>query len=256
MSTGNSKRKTEVSFSEKDFRNSINNFYGMKLSDEQKEFRDAILDKNIDLVMVDAKAGSGKTTIAVGTAVLLVHYGLYQGITYVVSPVEESTQGFRPGTIEEKSDDYMKPLYQALVEANEVPSKVINSSNNIQGKKDGTAFVDCITHTFLRGQNIKNRVVILDECANYYFDQLKKTITRMHDSCKVILTGHCGQCDIISHPERSGFYIYKKALEHDIMEGTVKRAKICKLTKNFRGWISNWADDVIYDEWVDRIGDV
>lgn len=250
------KTKSKVSeyngFSRKDFLNAIETFYGMKLDDEQREFRDAILDKDINLVAVDAASGTGKTTLAVCTAVLLVEYGFYDGITYVVSPTNEMVQGYLPGSIEEKSEPYMEPLYEALLKANKVPNQVICSSSNMMGRKEGIAYVNCMTHTFLRGCNIENKVVILDEVQNYYFDSLKKTGTRLHDSNKVIMIGHTGQCDLYKKSEKSGYYIYLKALEEGIKNGDINWAKICKLYNNHRGRISQWFDSVDFDEWFMR----
>ena len=51
-------------------------------------------------------------------------------------------------------------------------------------------------------------MVIIDEAQNYYFDELKKVLTRLHDSCKIIVIGHEGQNDLFDHPERSGFVPY------------------------------------------------
>jgi phosphate starvation-inducible PhoH-like protein/PhoH-like ATPase len=224
-------------------------FFGIKLDEYQKKFRDAILSPKYDLVAVNAKAGTGKTTIAVCASVLLHYYRDYDQIIYVMSPVAEQKQGFLPGSIAEKSAPYFEPLIQALTEANEVPNQVLDTEDNIEGRKRGTAYVRPVTHTFVRGCNIKKSVVIIDEAQNYYMDDLKKTITRCHDSDKVILIGHTGQCDIVQHPERSGFKIYFRALMSDIESGIVTRGLVCELKKNYRGWLSNWADDVQFDNY-------
>lgn len=57
-------------------------FYGLQLDEQQKEFRDAIWSTNKLIVFCDAKAGSGKTTIATATANLLVKYGRYKNIAH------------------------------------------------------------------------------------------------------------------------------------------------------------------------------
>ena len=56
----------------------------------------------------------------------------------------------------------------------------------------------------------ENKVVIVDESQNFYFDELMKVLTRIHDNCKVIVIGHDGQNDLINNPERSGFVPYLK----------------------------------------------
>ena len=98
-----------------------------------------------------------------------------------------------------------------------------------------------MTHTFLRGTNFENKVVIVDEAQNFYFDELKKVLTRVHDSCKVIVIGHDGQNDLISNPERSGFVPYMEWFNND------ERTAVCRLEKNYRGWISQHADDLTYN---------
>ena len=93
-------------------------FYGLQLDEEQLTFANAIWNPDIDIVFVDAKAGTGKTTIAVGVANLLVHYGFFDELIYIMSPYGERKQGWLPGTITEKSSVYFEALYQALVECN------------------------------------------------------------------------------------------------------------------------------------------
>ena len=90
----------------------------------------------------------------------------------------------------------------------------------------------------MRGCNFENKVVILDEAQNLYFDEMNKVLTRMHDSCQVIVIGHSKQCDIYYNPERSGFVKYLNHFSKD------EKCAVCYLTKNYRGWISNTADEL------------
>ena len=213
-------------------------FYGLELDAEQIAFRDAIWNPEKLIVFCNAKAGTGKTQIAVATANLLVQYGIYSGIVYVVSPTQEQVQGYIPGDMETKSAPYMELLYEALIKIGVNPTTSILSSDNIRGMKEGTAFIECMTHTFLRGCNFENKVIILDESQNFYNDQLKKTLTRIHDNCKVIVIGHTGQVDLYKNPERSGFSRYLEHFKGD------DRTAICELTVNHRGWISTHADEL------------
>lgn len=213
-------------------------FYGLELDDDQKKFRDAIWDKNKLIIFCDAKAGSGKTTIATGVANLLVKYGRYDGIVYIASCTQEHKMGFLPGDIASKESPYFVPFYQALEKIGEN----INTAtyDDIMNQKNGTAFIQCMTHTYLRGCNFENKVIILDECQNYYLDELKKTLTRIHDNCKVIVIGHSGQIDLYYNPDRSGFVKY---MEH-FANTNDDRVAICQLTQNYRGWISRTADEL------------
>ena len=61
-------------------------FYGLALDEDQKKFRDAIWSPEKLIVLCNAKAGTGKTTVALGVANLLYQYGLYNGIIYIASP--------------------------------------------------------------------------------------------------------------------------------------------------------------------------
>ena len=211
-------------------------FYGFKLDEEQQVFRDAIWSKDKLIVFCNARAGTGKTTIATATADLLVKYGYYKGIVYIASPTQEQKQGYLKGTIEEKSEPYFEPFYQALMKI----GVNLNTATyaDIMNEKNGTAYIECMTHTFLRGCNFENKVIILDEAQNYYTDELKKVLTRIHDNCKVIVIGHSGQIDLYNNPQNSGFVRYLNHFSKD------DRCAVCQLTHNYRGWISNFADEL------------
>lgn len=212
-----------------------NRFYDLILDDEQVAFRDAVLDLRKTIVFCDAAAGTGKTTIAMGAANILVQdkRNELDGIVYIVSPYGEGKQGYLPGSITEKSEVYYEPAYQAMVEVGMNPYADVDSKTISEKKKAGDGFVKLLTHTYLRGTNLKNKVVILDESQNYTVAELKKVLTRCHDSCKVIVIGHTGQIDISGG---SGFARYLMHFENE------DRAAVCKLSTNHRGWLSTFAD--------------
>lgn len=211
-------------------------FYDVTLDDEQLAFANAIWSNDIDIVFCDAKAGSGKTFVATGVANMLVKYGFYKGITYIMSPYGERKQGWLPGTITEKSSVYFEPFYQALERCGVNTFTEINTESMVN-QKNGTGFITCITDTYLRGSNLDDCVVILDECQNFSVPQLKKTLTRIGSHAKVIVIGHTKQCDL-ENPKQSGFAQY---IEH--FSGK-ERCAICTLTTNHRSWISQWADEL------------
>ena len=210
-------------------------FYGIDLDDEQKVFANAIWNPENLIVFCDAKAGTGKTTIATGVANMLVQYGIYDGIVYIAAPVQEEKLGYMPGDIQSKTSQYFDSLYQALIKLNINPQTAINQLA-VENMKNGTGYIDTITHVFLRGQNFENKVVIVEESQNMYLDELRKVLTRIHDNCKTIVIGHVGQCDLYHHPENSGFAKY---IEHFKNE---PYAQVCTLTKNYRGKVSTHAD--------------
>ena len=211
-------------------------FYDMILDEEQEAFVKAIKDKNKTIIFCDAAAGTGKTTLAMGTANLLYQdkRNDLDGIVYIVSPYGEGKQGYLPGSITEKSEVYYEPAYQAMIEVNMNPYTDV-CSDAMTAKRKGEGFVKMLTHTYLRGTNLQKKIVILDESQNYTVAELKKVLTRCHDSCKVIVIGHTGQIDIKGG---SGF---QKYLEH--FQGQEKCA-VCNLTTNHRGWLSTFADEL------------
>ena len=211
-------------------------FYGMSLDEEQLNFANTIWNPDIDIIFCNAKAGTGKTTVATGVANLLVQHRFFNNIVYIMSPYGERTQGWLPGTITEKSSVYFEAFYQALLNCNVNPHTAINDESMVN-QKNGTGYITCITDTYLRGTNLNDAVIIIDEAQNYTLAQLQKTLTRVGTRAKVIVIGHDLQCDL-RNPEESGFTRY---LNHFAEE---ERAAVCELFTNHRGWISQHADAI------------
>ena len=209
-------------------------FYGFaeKMTKEQREYVDSIFENQVTIV--NAKAGTGKTTLAVASAGLIG-----KPLVYIFAPVEEGKMGFRPGSQREKEAEYYQPLIDALLEIGENPSKVIYDAENIEALKNGHVWVYPKSHIFARGTNIKNSTVIIAEAQNFTRGELKKILTRIHDDCTVIIEGHDGQNDL-PNPNKSGFVPY---INHFKDESWVK---VCKLSVNFRGRLSTKADEL---EW-------
>jgi phosphate starvation-inducible protein PhoH len=206
-------------------------FYNIKLTNEQKEYADAIFDKNV--VFVNARSGSGKTTVAVGCAKITG-----KTLHYVFPTVEEGALGFSRGSVQEKEAKYITPLLDALEAIGESPSKAIYNEDDMQQLKQGTAWVKAYSHNYMRGSNIKDSVIIIDESQNLTKKELKRILTRIHDSCTVIVIGDSNQCDL-KNPKDSGFMAY---LDHySITDFT----SVCELTINFRGKISSHAEVLV-----------
>ncbi|CDN42049.1 MULTISPECIES: PhoH family protein [Paenibacillus] len=206
-------------------------FFGFapKLTGEQRVYVDSIFDRQI--TFVNARSGTGKTTLAVAAAKLIG-----KPLVYVFSPVEEGRMGFRPGTQREKEAAYITPLTDALYEIGENPAKVIYDPDNVEAQKRGDVWVYPMSHVFARGMNLKGKTVILDESQNMTRGELKKILTRIHDDCRVIVIGHTEQCDL-PQPGKSGFAPY---IEHFRGE---PYASVCELTVNFRGQLAQKADE-------------
>lgn len=215
------------------------NFFGLELDEEQLDFANKIIDEEIKAVFCEAKAGSGKSTVAVCGAMLLVEAGLYSDIVYCTHSVGDA-QGFLPGTISEKSSVWFEGLYQAITTANRVPEQVITDAS-IVNMKTGTGFVKAVTDTYLRGSTIGSEgrtVFIIDEAQNFDEHSLRKTLTRANDNSKVIVLGHSGQIDLINK-SASGF---ERCLNH-FMRQNDPRFAFCELKTNHRGLVSQVADE-------------
>lgn len=212
-----------------------NAFYKKTLDEEQQVFFDAIKNDQYTIVFCNAAAGTGKTTIAMGAANILVQdrRNKLEEIVYIVSPYGEQKQGYLPGDITAKSEVYYEPAYQALAEVDMNPYNDVTNRSLSEKRKPNDGIVKPMTHTYMRGTNLQDKVVIIDEAQNFTVEDLKKVLTRIHDSCKVIVIGHTGQIDIKGS---SGFAKYLKWFEGH------PRCAVCSLTKNYRGWLSTYAD--------------
>lgn len=217
-------------------------FYGIKLDKEQKEFRDAIWSKDFDAVICNARAGSGKTTIAVATAMLLVAYGRYTGIIYQsAGGVFEYRQGMLPGTLEQKNAPLFAPLYQAVARLGYDPMRVIADGSNMMAQKEGDCVITAQSDSYIRGTSMGEKdspvVVIVDEAQNYTVPNMRTVLTRVNSGSKVIVIGQDKQCDL-KYPQDSGFLPLIRLFS------TVPWCKVCELTTNYRGRISALADQL------------
>lgn len=206
-------------------------FYGFILNEEQEKFKEAIMSEENNVIIADATAGSGKTLIAVACANILCKSGKYDSAVFVFPTVEEASLGYRPGNTTEKEADYLGPLYDALIKIRELPQQAISSDIS---EKNGTAWITARSATFMRGINLENKVVIIDECQNMSVPIIKRIISRCYDNCKVIILGCQAQTDVPLN--KSGF---KQLIDHmDGFEGYVK----CDLPISYRGKLAMHID--------------
>lgn len=209
-------------------------FYGLDLDEEQQTFRDAIWNPDVRLIAVDAVAGSGKTTIAIAVSNLLCNYHIVDSCMYIRTPAAEGRIGFLPGEQKSKERPYMQPLYNTLVKLGENPFTMIDS-DDAENQKYQTGIWRPVTDVYMLGEDFERRAVVIDEAQCMTTDQLRTIITRCHDDCKVIIIGSTLQIQGIDKG-KSGF---AHCLEHFKDQDW---ARICHLTKNYRGEMSAWAD--------------
>lgn len=216
-------------------------FYGLTLDEEQKVFRDAIWSKDIDIVFCNSRSGGGKTLISVATANLLVQYGIYSRLIYVCSPCgNERRLGYLPGTISQKSEVLYEPLYSALEVLGINPFTTIDDGSLVSQKYDGAGYIKPLTDVYLRGCNLDNSVILIEETQNVEFHLLKKILTRVCKNTKVICIGHDGQIDLQDR-DSSGFvrYIEWFKAKND------NRVAFCELNQVHRSWIAEYADQLV-----------
>ena len=159
----------------------------------QKRYIKAIREN--DIVFGVGPAGTGKTYLAVAAAVSYFKKGKINRLILTRPAVEAGERlGFLPGTLQEKIDPYLKPLYDALFEMIE-PEKV-NSflERNI---------FEIAPLAYMRGRTLNDAFIILDEAQNTTREQMKMFLTRLGFGSKVVITGDITQIDLPSK-ERSG----------------------------------------------------
>ena len=211
-------------------------FFGIRLDEYQRKLADAVWSRQKKIFLVNSIAGSGKTLVSTALGVLMVKYGMFERVVYVTFPgIYEKTQGFLPGDLIQKSEPYFQPLYDALLTINELPDHVCNTSTT--AVENGTAFIECAVSTYMRGINLKNSFVIIDEAENADLSTLAKVLSRIDDNSIALVIGHSGQCDMYDKTQ-SGFAAcidYQVKHNPDIAEEF-------KLCVNHRGKISEYAD--------------
>lgn len=212
--------------------------YGLRerMTDEQEAMVESILTNR--LTIVNAKAGTGKTTVAVAMAKYLYETN-GQRCVFLFGTPQERTLGYRPGTTAEKELEYLAPLIDALQECGEQdPLNIIQQAGDFVGSDK--KWIEARSHTFTRGTNLKGKTVIVEETQNLTRGELKKVLTRISDDCTVIMIGHDGQCDLPKQSS-SGFIPY---LEHFRNEDY---CEVITLTKSFRGDLAEHADKLTWD---------
>lgn len=212
--------------------------YGLRerMTDEQEAMVESILTNR--LTIVNAKAGTGKTTVAIAMAKYLYETN-GQRCVFLFGTPQERTLGYRPGTTAEKELEYLAPLIDALQECGEQdPLNIIQQAGDFVGSDK--KWIEARSHTFTRGTNLKGKTVIVEETQNLTRGELKKVLTRISDDCTVIMIGHEGQCDLPKQSS-SGFIPY---LEHFRNE---EYCEVITLTKSFRGDLAEHADKLTWE---------
>ncbi|MBI4466772.1 MAG: PhoH family protein [Acidobacteria bacterium] len=155
-------------------------------SPNQRAYLEAI--EKYDMVFAIGPGGTGKTYLAVAQAVSWLLSKKVDRIILVRPAVEAGEKlGYLPGTIQEKVDPYMRPLYDALHDLLEAEKLVRYLEKGV---------IEVAPLAFMRGRTLNNSFVILDEAQNTTSEQMKMFLTRLGFNSKAVITGDITQIDL------------------------------------------------------------
>ncbi len=167
----------------------------------QREYIEAIRDH--DMVFCTGPAGTGKTYLAVAMGVSAVREGHLRKIILVRPAVEAGEKlGFLPGTMQEKVNPYLRPLYDALNDMMEFGQVQKYVEHDI---------IEVVPLAFMRGRTLNESFIILDEAQNTTTMQMKMFLTRLGARSKAVVTGDVTQIDLPSG-ETSGLLDARRLL--------------------------------------------
>ena len=159
----------------------------------QRRYIDAI--ENHDLTFGIGPAGTGKTYLAVAMAVSALLNKRVSRIILTRPAVEAGEHlGFLPGTLQEKVDPYLRPLYDAMFE--------MIDSDKVEKLLERNV-IEIAPLAFMRGRTLNDCFVILDEAQNTTIEQMKMILTRQGFNSKMVVTGDQTQIDL-PNGRRSG----------------------------------------------------
>jgi phosphate starvation-inducible PhoH-like protein len=162
-------------------------------SPNQRKYVEAI--ERGDMTFGLGPAGTGKTYLAVAMAVSALMAKRVSRIILVRPAVEAGERlGFLPGSLQEKVDPYLRPLYDALYDLVD-PQKV--------DKLLESNVIEVAPLAFMRGRTLSDAFIIMDEAQNTTNEQMKMFVTRLGNGSKAVITGDLTQIDL-PNPKKSG----------------------------------------------------
>lgn len=152
----------------------------------QKRYCDAI--RNSTVTFAIGPAGTGKTYLAMAMAIAALKRKEI-GRIILTRPVVEAGEnlGFLPGTLDEKIDPYVRPLYDALYDMTDM-----EKGNQLISQ----GVIEIAPLAFMRGRTFNDAFLILDEAQNTTPEQLKMFLTRLGFGSKMVITGDATQVDL------------------------------------------------------------
>ncbi|MCT7554269.1 PhoH family protein [Aliarcobacter butzleri] len=230
------------------------------LNKEQLFFSDAIINHFYNVLIIEAKAGSGKTLLALSGALKLVRQKFFQKIIYIRNSIESLDKGedvgYLPG-LEEKFKIYNHPLMDSLdyiirtehkrKRNKKAPDLVFQQLDD----SEVTARIEQMISNYgietmwvgeMRGRTLSNSFIIIDEAQNMSNKTMQMVLSRIDSSCKVVVLGSNKQID--------NFYVNKYTnalttlLKSTKNEDNLVNIFAIKLEKVLRGPITEWAEQI------------
>jgi len=159
----------------------------------QRQYLDNI--RAHDLTFGIGPAGTGKTYLAVASAVEALHSGSVRRIVLVRPAVEAGERlGFLPGDLAQKVDPYLRPMYDALYEMMGFDRVARSVERQV---------IEVAPLAFMRGRSLNDSFIILDEAQNTTVEQMKMFLTRLGFGSRAVVTGDITQVDL-PRQQRSG----------------------------------------------------
>jgi len=163
--------------------------------------------ENENSLVLAGSAGTGKTFMALSLALedVLDRETRYDKVVIVRSIVPTRDIGYLPGNEEEKKDAYTGPYRSACTELFQDPEA--------WEKLKAQGHIEFLSTSFIRGINIHNAVVIIDEMQNLTFHELDSVITRIGRNCKFLMCGDYYQSDFDKEKDRTGILRFLEIIE-------------------------------------------
>lgn len=204
---------------------------------EQKMAFNAIIDQDIQLVILTGKAGTGKTLVAIGAALKEIKGYDQILIARPIVALSNKDLGYLPGDVNEKISPYMQPLFDNIRVFKQQNGETAKISEKIDSYFKEEKIV-ILPLAYVRGRSLNKVLLIVDESQNLSSKEMKTIVTRMGGGSKVIFTGDIYQTDVPYLDEHSNglTYLVDRAKNY-------KSAAHIELTKTERSDLSNWGAD-------------
>ena len=214
--------------------------YGIKPRNAEQTFAlHALLNPDIKLVSLQGVAGTGKTLLALASA--LEQHNLYQQIVLArpIVPLSNKDIGYLPGNAEDKINPYMQPLFDNLkFIKNQFGENEKKYRKIVEMEEDGKLKISALA--FIRGRSLSNVIFIVDEAQNLTPHEVKTIITRAGENTKIIFTGDVFQIDTPYLDEQSNGLSYLI----DRLKGNELFAHVT-LEKGERSELANLANELL-----------